>query len=636
MAGLVNSLASGADHQGDNHSGEARQIVPVRLRIGPKLMLALAGLLAATVMVSGVAMAGLGAVNAKAQVLYRHNLLTAQAIADLQAKLDAAAELALQLLLFENPAERSRLTAELEAQIVPAIDEQIVALRTSYATDAGVEPARLERLAGGWAEFKRLLRSGLDPRTEPQEQALTRKTVAILDPITTAAAELAASEVANARQSQEQAEATYRATRLRIVEIAAAAAVVWLVISLLLVRNLVPRVQGYSRFAARVANGHPGEQLTVRGADELAELGHALNELVQRREQQRAYEETQTEFADTMQLSETEPEAHDLLKHHLERSIPHSRVNVLNRNNSADRLEAATPVAAECPLATSLQGAKPRSCLAVRFGRGYQGGGDRAPLLACGVCGPLSDAVTCEPLLVGGEVIGSVLVNHPDPPGADAPLRIRESVTQAAPVLANLRNLAIAEVRAATDALTGLPNNRAVQDTIKRMVAQASRQVSPLSAALLDLDHFKHINDAYGHSRGDEVLAAVATVLRSSVRDSDFVGRYGGEEFLILLPDTDKQQAAIVADKVRAAVANLGLSDIDQSVTASLGVAALPDDAGDADTLIRAADRALYAAKGNGRNRVELFISPANRQPQPPTPSTEPTGSPRPGSSRAH
>jgi diguanylate cyclase (GGDEF)-like protein len=186
-------------------------------------------------------------------------------------------------------------------------------------------------------------------------------------------------------------------------------------------------------------------------------------------------------------------------------------------------------------------------------------------------------------------------------------------VTQAAPVLANLRNLATAEIRAATDALTGLPNNRAVQDTVKRMVAQAARSVAPLSEALLDLDHFKRINDAYGHGRGDEVLAAVAATLRSSIRDSDFVGRYGGEEFILLLPDTGKEQAHIVAEKVRAAVAATTLSRIDHPVTASLGVATVPEDAGDSDALIRAADRALYVAKGNGRNRVELFIS---REPQ--------------------
>ena len=252
-----------------------------------------------------------------------------------------------------------------------------------------------------------------------------------------------------------------------------------------------------------MADGQRGEQLTVRGADELAELGHTLNAMVRRRGQERRYEESQAEFADTMQLSEAEREAHQLLKHHLERSIDGSQVTVLNRNNSADRLEAATQVAPECPLADSLQGAKPRSCLAVRFGRGYRGGRDRAPLLTCGICGPLADAVSCEPLLVSGEVIGAILVNHPDPPAEDAHRRIRESVTQAAPVLANLRNLAIAEIRAATDALTGLPNNRAVQDTLKRMVAKAGRSLSPLSAALLDLDHFNRLNDAFGHAGVD-------------------------------------------------------------------------------------------------------------------------------------
>ena len=175
----------------------------------------------------------------------------------------------------------------------------------------------------------------------------------------------------------------------------------------------------------------------------------------------------------------------------------------------------------------------------------------------------------------------------------------------------------VAEIRAATDALTGLPNNRAVQDTLKRMVAQASRSVAPLSAALLDLDHFKHINDAHGHSRGDEALAAVAANLRSSLRESDFVGRYGGEEFLLLLPDTGKQQARVVAEKVRAAVDAIALSNLDLRVTASFGVATLPDDCGDADSLMRAADRVLYSAKGRGRNRVELFESREDTAPAP-------------------
>jgi diguanylate cyclase (GGDEF)-like protein len=225
-------------------------------------------------------------------------------------------------------------------------------------------------------------------------------------------------------------------------------------------------------------------------------------------------------------------------------------------------------------------------------------------LTSCALCGKLAPVSTCEPLLVSGEVIGSVLVAHGEPPDDLARRRIRETVNQAAPVLGNLRNLAIAELRASTDRLTGLPNQRAVQDTLKRMVAQASRTITPLTAVLLDLDHFKQINDFYGHDSGDEVLAAVGVAMRLAMRESDFVGRYGGEEFLMLLPSTDTDGAIQVTEAVRAAIGAIRVPTVDRQVTASAGVATLPRDAGDSVTLFRAADRALYAAKNAGRNCV--------------------------------
>jgi diguanylate cyclase (GGDEF)-like protein len=194
-------------------------------------------------------------------------------------------------------------------------------------------------------------------------------------------------------------------------------------------------------------------------------------------------------------------------------------------------------------------------------------------------------------------------------------VEIANSVGQAGPVLANLRNLAVAEFRAATDALTGLPNARAVQDSLRRMVAQASRTLSPLTAIMLDLDHFKQINDKYGHGRGDDVLAAVGSVLEATLRASDFVGRYGGEEFVILLPDTGRTEGAAVAEKIRAAVEATLVPEVGQRITASLGLAVLPDDAGDSVALLRHADRLLYTAKANGRNRVEAHA-----------PATEPDG----------
>lgn len=255
--------------------------------------------------------------------------------------------------------------------------------------------------------------------------------------------------------------------------------------------------------------------------------------------------------------------------------------------------------------------------MAVLFARPHREDPEHEPLTHCEVCGATGGRTTCEPLLVGGEVIGSVLVEHLEPLSEQHTTALRESVSQAAPVLANLRNLALAEFRASTDGLTGLPNKRAIQDTIKRMTAQASRTVSPLSAIAFDLDHFKQINDSYGHGRGDDVLATVSTVLSEAVRTSDFVGRNGGEEFIILLPDTDTDHATAVAEKILGAVAAMTVPGVERDITASLGVATIPNHPGDGDQLVRSADRALYAAKTNGRNRAEIAITGSRDEPTP-------------------
>jgi diguanylate cyclase (GGDEF)-like protein len=245
----------------------------------------------------------------------------------------------------------------------------------------------------------------------------------------------------------------------------------------------------------------------------------------------------------------------------------------------------------------------------VRLSRPVDQGPSSREIITCEVCGLSEGESTCQPLLVGGEVIGSVLTTAAEAATESERRRIHDSVTQAAPVLANLRNLALAELRAATDALTGLPNRRAIDDHLKRLLAQAGRSLTPMSAILLDLDHFKQINDTYGHERGDEVLAALGAVMRSKLRGSDFAGRSGGEEFIVLLPDTDRAGALRVAEHLRQAMHSLSLPGVTRGVTASFGVASYPDDALDGDTLLRLADRALYSAKQHGRDRVEATSS---------------------------
>jgi diguanylate cyclase (GGDEF)-like protein len=339
-----------------------------------------------------------------------------------------------------------------------------------------------------------------------------------------------------------------------------------------------------------------GGYLLIRRAARAQELAGA---------EEIAYRTRQREFTDVIQVVQSESEAHNVLKRHLERSIDDARVTVLNRNNSDNRLDATTEVEGDTPLADGLRHADPGACVAVRLARPHHGGAENDPLLSCRVCGGIPGTTSCQPLLVAGKVIGSVLVEHEEELDDRDDRVLQESVTQAAPVLANMRTIAIAESRAATDPLTGLANRRALQDTLNRMAAHASRAVSSMAAIAMDLDHFKQINDRYGHDAGDTVLAAVGELLRTFVRESDFVSRMGGEEFIILTPDTGRDGAAVLAEKLREAISRIEVPGIDESVTASLGVAVMPDDAGTGEQLLRHADRALYLAKELGRNRVE-------------------------------
>jgi diguanylate cyclase (GGDEF)-like protein len=324
-----------------------------------------------------------------------------------------------------------------------------------------------------------------------------------------------------------------------------------------------------------------------------------------------------SEFIEALQGADDELEAKELLRRRAERIAPGADAVVLTSNASGNSLTAATDPAGMPRLAEALVDATPRSCLAIRRGQTHERRPDSAPLQICELCHRADGGSVCVPELVAGEVIGSLLViKH----GRVKPVEldgITGAVAQAAPILANLRNLAIAEHRAATDPLTKLPNARSVQEALIRMVAQAHRSQSPLSAIVIDLDRFKALNDRHGHQAGDEVLETVGTALRRGVRASDFAGRWGGEEFVVLLPDTDHEGAMQAAETMRSLLDGLHVPAVTAHITASLGVATLPDHAADGTSLIRAADRALYLAKAAGRNCVMTT-----------TPDEQPVGGP--------
>jgi two-component system chemotaxis response regulator CheY len=179
-------------------------------------------------------------------------------------------------------------------------------------------------------------------------------------------------------------------------------------------------------------------------------------------------------------------------------------------------------------------------------------------------------------------------------------------------------SLAREEALASRDSLTGLPNRRALYDRARAELNRAQREKKSLGVIMIDIDNFKPINDKFGHAAGDEALRRVAEVLQKSKRDYDYTGRWGGDEFLAILPGTSILQAGLVAERIRAAVDKVrleagGAGAVELQTSMGVACAAPAFHPVDLDELLHQADGALYRAKAEGRNRVCLHSSPAGR-----------------------
>ena len=223
-----------------------------------------------------------------------------------------------------------------------------------------------------------------------------------------------------------------------------------------------------------------------------------------------------------------------------------------------------------------------------------------------------SFAMLLLPLVAGNQAMGVVQFER-DAPGAFTSRdlsRIQSLASQAAATLANVRAHQDVYSQAVTDALTGLYNRRHMQTVLADERRRAQRYSHPLSVIMLDVDGFKSYNDTYGHVQGDVLLKMLAGILQASVRGVDIVGRFGGEEFIVVLPETPSEEAYQTAERLRLAVAGTifpGFAD-DPALavfkTISLGVATFPDITHDTQALVTLADNALYRAKRGGRNQT--------------------------------
>ena len=221
------------------------------------------------------------------------------------------------------------------------------------------------------------------------------------------------------------------------------------------------------------------------------------------------------------------------------------------------------------------------------------------------------------PIRTGGKMIGMLALTRPpsDRLSEHESRLVSALADQAALAIENARLFARLEELSTHDELTSLPNRRWFKERLAKEMADAKRYGHPLSVMVIDVDHFKKLNDREGHVAGDEALVEVSRVLSTSLREVDMVARYGGEEFVVILSRTNEADALKVGEKLRAGVAAIGLASAAGQpmgcLSVSIGVAQL-EEGEEATAMVERADRAVYAAKKEGRNRVSLPPAPSN------------------------
>lgn len=331
-------------------------------------------------------------------------------------------------------------------------------------------------------------------------------------------------------------------------------------------RSIVRTLRSLADAARGIAEGRLGQRVPVRGSDELATLGAAFNDM-----------------ADQLQARLAELDA--------ERGRLRIAIGRFGEALATNDVEQLLHVVVETAVeATGAMGATIKSNGHAAAAGNYNASGERLE----------------HPLTVGGQQLGTlVLVGTFD---AEERMTAASLAAHAAVALENARLHAIVERQALVDGLTGIANRRGCEDALVHEIARSDRLGVPFTLVVADLDDFKQINDRYGHDAGDDVLRETASVLRHTLRESDLPGRWGGEEFVLLLPGTEAEGGAQLAERVRAALRERSFRGRDGAVfavTCSFGVAQHRPGEGERQ-LFSQADRALYAAKRLGKDRVEL------------------------------
>jgi diguanylate cyclase (GGDEF)-like protein len=320
-------------------------------------------------------------------------------------------------------------------------------------------------------------------------------------------------------------------------------------------------------------------------------------------------------FSEAVTECTSEDEVYDHILHAFRDRFQPQQVIIFKLRPEEDFLEVVaslSPLPADTQDWPVIEGR--HSCKAVRMGRPFRVNDVTVePLCPGKFVLPNMGSYYCGPLIAGGIIIGAVRIEGPA--GLWTPEReslVESYLSTSASVLSNLQLLQTMREQANIDALTGLYNRRFCKDYARKLMAMARRRDTPLGFIMLDLDHFKGINDVYGHEVGDRILKQFARTVTQSMRETNLTARLGGEEFIILLPDTGASACQVVAERIRNAVARMSMPQVKEShvppVTVSLGIAVYPEHGATLEEMFAASDRALYESKRAGRNRSTLYV----------------------------
>jgi diguanylate cyclase (GGDEF)-like protein len=308
-------------------------------------------------------------------------------------------------------------------------------------------------------------------------------------------------------------------------------------------------------------------------------------------------------------------------------------------NSSRSAIELAVSWGADEPVERVF---RPDACWALRRGRLHRAGGSALGPTCEHTASDGTSGYTCIPMMGQGEALGvlhvhgfaDVAQNVPELGAVVVESRLRTIISVAEHVALALANLKLRETlrtQAIRDPLTGLFNRRHMEESLEREIARATRSSATVAALMIDIDHFKRFNDTFGHAAADLALRETSEVIRKNLRSDDIACRYGGEEIVVILPDTNLEEAMASAEEIRAAIAGQQLRYQGTTigvVTASFGVAVSAAHGASVESLLRAADVALYTAKHEGRNRVcaqpSLPPPPLSARAKASTPSTTP------------